>query len=47
MKKLINRGIKNFIESKNIINTFHIEEDEMMTSFDVSSSFTNVPIDEV
>ncbi|CAH8464949.1 unnamed protein product [Schistosoma rodhaini] len=43
-EKLINHGIKNSMEFKNIIDTIDIEEDEVMASFDVSSLFTNVPI---
>ncbi|VDP81307.1 unnamed protein product [Schistosoma mattheei] len=32
------------MEFKNIIDTIHIEDNEMMASFDVSSLFTNVPV---
>ncbi|VDP47692.1 unnamed protein product [Schistosoma mattheei] len=32
------------MEFKNLIDTINIEEDEIMVSFDVSSLFTNVPI---
>ncbi|CAH8512007.1 unnamed protein product [Schistosoma guineensis] len=45
--KLINHEIKNSTEFKNNIDTIHIEENEMMPSFDVSSLFTNVFINRV
>ncbi|VDP33399.1 unnamed protein product [Schistosoma mattheei] len=42
--KLINHGIKNSIKFRNNIDNIHIEEDEMIASFDEFSLFTNVPI---
>lgn len=42
--KLIIHRIKNSIEFMNNISIIHKEGDEMMASFDVPSSLTNVPI---
>lgn len=39
--------IRNSSEFKDIITTIRIEDDESMTSFDVFSLFTNVPISKV
>ncbi|CAH8541549.1 unnamed protein product [Schistosoma rodhaini] len=40
----IKHGIKNSNVFKDVISNIHIEEDEIMASFDVCSLFTNVPI---